>query len=350
MGVKQGLPWTAAEDEIMRREYARTPVQQLAARLERTIHSVRKRAQALRLQTWRHWTEADRDTLRAKWGKVRTRELARELGRPPGAVKQQATKLGLDSGRCYTAEDLALLRELYQTHTAAQIAAQIHGSPRSALAIYRMAYKLGLAKQPHHSPEVYADVRRLHGEGLPDRVIATRLGLRHDQVKDIRGVRLKLPVNPDAEGKRQGVQKQFTTLGIRTAGELRSLAYRRYAVENGWPQDLRPREVQILNVLAERGVPMTRLELSGAIGMRTDRIGCNNSPALLTGNGPGGTYTASLARRGFLRRLKRGFTVSDRGRGRSLDLYVLGPAALAILEERSCQQQNVTETAAAPSA
>lgn len=99
--------------------------------------------------------------------------------------------------------------------------------------------------------------------------------------------------------------------------------------------------MQILNALAAAGVPMTMLELAQAIGMRTDRADASHARVLLAGNGPGGTYTASLARRGLVVR-HVGALRSGPARG-CHDLYSLGPAALAILQRRAAEWQ--TETA-----
>ncbi len=347
--MKSTLPlrhWTEAEDACLRERYATGDIVALAASLDRTIESLRKRAQALKLQTWRYWTEADLARVRESWGKVKTRALAAELGRTPNAVKQQATKMGLDAGRRYSAEELQLIRELYPTRSAAEIAERIFGTGQAALAIFRMAYKLGLEKFPHWGPEVLERVRQLHAEGLTDADIARRMpdvftgDDPRSQAMHVRRVRLKLSANAEAvkEAGRRAVKKQFATLGISSGGELRALSYRKYAAANGWPEDCRPREVQILNVLAARGVPMSKREIAEAIGMPTDTtFRSGKRRILLAGNGPGGTYTASLLRRGLLCRLARAGVVSGRGKGRSVDLYVLGPAALSLLEARACQ-------------
>jgi hypothetical protein len=337
-----GRPWTDRDLGILARAYgACQSLAGLAAALGRTPMAVRTMANRLGLKVdggQRPWTAAEAERVKEAWGKVRTKDLARELGRSASAVKQKAEKLGLDSGRYLTPEEFDLVRELYPTHTAADIAERLYGSRRGALAVYKVAESLGLRKLARIEPELIERVRALHAEKLTDTAIAGELNLTREQVTHVRRTRLKLSANHDTirEIVRGNPAKQQATLGIRHGGDLRALGHRRYARANGWPEDLRPREVQILNVLADRGVPMTRLELSRAIGMRTDRIGGNGRPALLTGNGPGGTYTASLLRAGYLLKLRRAAT--GRGRGGSCDLYYLGPAALKILEERACQQ------------
>lgn len=235
--------------------------------------------------------------------------------------------------RCYTEAELALVRALWPTHTAAQIAEHLHGTRRSAQAVYRLAYVLGLCKQPRHPDELLTHVRELSSAGLPDRLVARQLGLSHDQAKHLRK-RLGLPTVPDLEAKRASVARQRATLGISTAGQLRSLVHRNYAVENGWPAELRPREVQILNVLAAAGVPLSKLQLCRAIGMPEGQaFRSGKRRILLASNSAGGTYTASLARSGLITRLKR--ALPGRGKGRSYDLYVLGPTALIILQRRA---------------
>jgi hypothetical protein len=331
--VKTQRPWTAVEDRILRELYARTPVDDIAQRLGRSIHQVRHRAKRLGIQTWRMWTAADRARLRKAWGKMRTRDLARVLGRTPGAVKQQAMKMGLDSERYYTPEEIALLRKLYPTHTAAQIAERIHGTAKAALAIFRMAATLGLRKWPHWEPEVLERVRALHAKGLNDAQIGERMGLTRDKVHHIRYARLKLPMNVEAvkQAGRRAVAKQLATLGIKSGGELRQWAYRKYARENGWPEDLRPRAVQILNLLAVRG-PMSRPELVEALGLRWKAENCGRNN--LASNDPEGSYLAHLRARGLVLYIRRSRKTGQRGLGRLHGLYMLTAKAVAILERK----------------
>jgi hypothetical protein len=246
----------------------------------------------------------------------------------------------------WTPADKAWVRKLYPTCTAQQLANRL-GLRDRRKAIERLVHSLGLSKQPRLPAKLIEAVKRLHGLGLTDAAIARRLGQTRDRVHEIRYGRLKLPPNEAAvlEARRQGVKTQWKRLGIRSAGELRSWAFRRYAVECGWPPDLRPREVQILNVLAERG-PLTRLELARAIGMRTDRIGCNGGPALLVGNSPGGTYTASLLHRGLILYVPRWVKGRPHGRARVPGVYMLTLEAIALLEKRNGQSHETRPRAA----
>lgn len=214
----------------------------------------------------------------------------------------------------------------------------------SLAAVYQKKCILGFPRRyPRHTKSVIAKAKRLFRQGLPDRVIAERLGLSHDQAKHLRSTYCSPRCNPDVDAKRRGVAKQLKTLGLTSPTQLRSRAYRLFAIANGWPDDLRPREVQILNVLARSGVPMTALEIATAIGANTSTTHRTGSRRLiLCGNGPGGTYTASLMRRGLVIGLANAgpaCKTTGKGCGQRKHLYTLGPLALAILQERACAKQ-----------
>lgn len=77
----------------------------------------------------------------------------------------------------------------------------------------------------------------------------------------------------------------------------RVVGHARYA--RGWPEDLRHRAVQILDLLYARG-PMTRREIAEALGMPW-----KGSSKSLVSNDPEGTYLAHLQARGLVVRLGR---------------------------------------------
>ena len=164
--------WTPDEDQVLRDCYDKGPAQVLALSIGRSVHSIRHRAKVLGLKTGRFWSPEQDARLREAWGNVKSSALARELGRSPSAIKQRAIKLGLDANRYYTDEEKALIRELYPTTPATEIARRIHGNSQRASAIYRMAFNLGLTKQPRHPDELIERVKQLHAEGLNDKEIA----------------------------------------------------------------------------------------------------------------------------------------------------------------------------------
>lgn len=243
--------------------------------------------------------------------------------------------------RTWTAEQEAAVRREWPATPDPEIAARLG---RPAGQVQRMAAKLGLSRWPRWPTAVLDQVRALHAQGLCDRAIAEALpdvfaaGARgRDQAKAIRR-RLGLPFHADVEAKRRGLARQLATLGAESFGGLRVAAYRRHAERHGWPTDCRVREVQILDTLAATGLPMTALELATAIGANTSpTFRTGGKRPVLAGNGPGGTYTASLMRQGLVAALP-GRQRPGTGKGRSYRLYVLGPVALAILAERAAAE------------
>jgi hypothetical protein len=244
------------------------------------------------------------------------------------------------SGRPWTRPELDLLRDNYREVAVEDLADTLR---RSARAVWQRARIEGVAKQCPRFSEADKDwIRKLVAKGWCNRCIGRRV--KHDRQNVRRWRRhLGLPAITVRgmtncpvckERTRATTKEQCKRAGVKSLAEVRGLAFAKFARNNGWPENLRPREVQILNVLAARGVPMTRLEIAQGIGMRTDREDRPGHLAVLTGNGPGGTYTASLMQQGLLLKLKR--AASGFGQGKNRDLYYLGPAALAILEARIC--------------
>jgi transposase-like protein len=337
-------PWTAEELDMIRREYpscsSRSQVIDLAERLGRSVDAVYKvAARRLGLATARTWTLEQDNLLREGWGKTKTQVLARTIGRSPSALKQRARKLGLDCERLYTKEEKQIVRSMYGTHTASQIAERIHGTTKAVTLIYRLAHNLGLRKCGRWSPEEMEAVRAARAEGGTDSDIARRLGKTREQITHIRN-RLGLPRDAAAilESGRRAVKKQQERLGVKSGGELRALGYRRYAAACGWPEDLPPRAVQILNILAEHG-PKTASELADAIGLKAKRntadghrmyLTCASRSNLVRGHG---TYTGLLISKGLVHREQRYVTGRGKGKNRLPCLYILTPAAIQIREE-----------------
>jgi hypothetical protein len=293
------------------------------------------------------WSAEEDQILRDEYGKpgFETREIARRIGCSLYRLKNRVHKLGLKHYRRWTPAERKALRARYATDCPKAIAADLG---KSVIGVYLQARKMGLHACGYHSPipaKTIARVKRLFAAGHPDRVIAIKAGIDRDQAKYLRTLHCSPRGHPDIEGKRLSVKHQLKTLGLTSPTQLRTRAFQRFAAESGWPEDLRPREVQILNVLAAQGGAMSRMELAQAIGMRTDRIGTNGAPVLLFSNGPSGSYSANLVRRGLLIRLvnfgpARTAGKSGKGSARKCDLYTLGPAALALLQERAkCVQQ-----------
>lgn len=291
--------------------------------------------------TKRAWTPERDDQLRKLYPLVGPAGAATALGVSVYSVKKRATRLGVTTGTCrpWTPVERAQVVSLYPTHTTKQIGVLLD---RSAKAVEQEVKSLRDSgeqfgekvpvKCPRVSPHLKDRVRDLASAGLTDAAIAREMGGEVPGTGDPRRwvtyvrTALGLPSNKAAilDARRRAVKTQYERLGVSNTGQLRTLAYRKFARENGWPEDLRPRAVQILNVLAEVG-PQTRDELARAIGMRVEGL---KSRQKLKSNSEGHSYTAGLIRRGLIFRHKRWGTSKPRGHNRLPDLYILTPTAI----------------------
>jgi hypothetical protein len=216
-----------------------------------------------------------------------------------------------------------LLRAQYTAMPAPVLAKQLG---RTASMVRSRAYVLGLVKPHHDIAAIKALICELNPQGYSDTDIAaqyTRQHGRHVTRETIRDHRqgLGLPNNAFNERHRaktkEATQRQLDRAGLKSIGMLRSRAFARFAARNGWPADLRPRAVQILNLLYEQG-PKTRREIAEAIGMPW-----KGSRKSLVSNDPEGSYLAHLIARGLVIQLGR--IVKGKGRGKSVHKYALPP-------------------------
>jgi hypothetical protein len=283
------VKWTPERDAVVRAEYPHSEsIDVLAVRLGCSRSVLRSRANRLRVFRRQPWTDAQTHAVREKYGKVPATEIAREINRPVNQVYQMADRLGVMERRELVAE-----------------------ADRET-------------------------IRRRNADGWVDSEIAAELGWTRECVCHHRRA-MGLPSNALSERRRQAVrektQQQLEHAGLPNLGAVRRKAYRDFARENGWPADLRPRAVQILNLLATVGVPLTRRQIADGIGMSW-----KGSRKSLRSNDPEGSYLAHLAARGLVAVLPRGHTVFGQGKGRSCHLYLLGPVALAMLEQRAKEE------------
>jgi hypothetical protein len=95
-----GVPWTPAEDESVRRLYPTAgPAAALAALPGRSLNAVHLRAHGLGCTRHPHWTPRDDARLRLLWGDGRPLPyLARKLGRSELGVYEHARVIGLPVG------------------------------------------------------------------------------------------------------------------------------------------------------------------------------------------------------------------------------------------------------------
>jgi hypothetical protein len=208
------------------------------------------------------------------------------------------------SRRCHkkpwTAAEIAYLRAHYkQDRTAAEIATRL-GRGRSS--IFGQADRLGLLARGRRWHAGRGEpwektVRRLHAKGWTDGPIAR---LFH---RDRRGIcewriKLGLPANGRSLWYRRRVGRktraQCRQAGVANLSQLRLKVWREAVSRMGWPEDLRPRGAQILDLLYREG-PLARREIAERCGMPWK--GTRKS---LLSNDPEGSYLAHLIRRGLV--------------------------------------------------
>lgn len=216
--------YTPEEDKAIRASWP--DVVAIAAELGRTELAVRARGRKLGLpcpsgRPKRPFTDDERQAVRDRYGSEGAKPLARDLGRTRADIVALAARLGVgfDGLRRWTAEDDRRLVELRQAGaTSAAIAEELG---RSASAVNKRAEALDLTKPGYD--------------------------------KDARRRQLVMPRQVSASGC-----------------EVRWARVRLRLGEHGWPPDLNPKEVAILNSLTTRG-PQTRPVLSASIGEPVSR-------------------------------------------------------------------------------
>lgn len=257
--------------------------------------------------------------------------LASRLGVTPCALKSRANRLGSARRRPWTPGEDETLRRLHGVRPMREIA-RLTG--RTLKQVWGRARRLGLPRLAAHlvvSPAFLDRVRELNARGLSDSDVAAELGCGRHTASGHRR-RMGLPDNSRGPLWRERLRASGTLIG--DGGATRRDAYRVFARRHGWPEHLPPRAVQVLDLLASVGLPLTRRQIAEAAGLRWV-----SSRKAFSCKGPGGSYLALLAAEGLVLRLKRAHRVTGRGKGRTCDLYCLGPAALEILAARAAGEE-----------
>lgn len=224
--------------------------------------------------------------------------------------------------RFWTERELDFVRRDYGRVPVAEIAVALR---RTVGSVYQQADRLRLTKHPKVDwTRLDCELRRLHALGRSDAEIATelrRIAGRELDRRTVGGRRVQLGLSHNASSdhrRRRVAEKtkaQCALAGVATLADIRVQSWQDAAARCGWPRDLRPRAVQILNTLYQRG-PMTRRQIAEAIGLPW-----NGSRKSLTSRDTEGIYLWHLVRRGLVVRLPR--LVKGTGKGRSTHLYTL---------------------------
>jgi DNA-binding CsgD family transcriptional regulator len=179
-------------------------------------------------------------------------------------------------------------------------------------------------------------IRSLALKGHTDREIAQRLGLsattvylhRHAEGVPAQGGPTAVYARRARIMSRRRADPAYEQRLRRSIAE-RHARYRAatdaYARRSGWPAGLQARSVQVLNLLAAVGLPLTKREIGRVLGLsQVD------------------PYLHELIEGGLLTALPNWKPGSGTGRRG----YTLGPAALSLLEERAKCEASTSETPA----
>lgn len=275
----------------------------------------------------RAWTEAEQEFLCDHFGiDLTLAEIAAALGRSYEGVRAWSQRHGLVTRRNLQPTEEAFIRAHYHKLPTREIARRLGRKPCT---LWNAAKRLGVARTCERmNPERQETLRKLALAGHCNRCIGRAIRMGRKEVRRWR-TRLGLPALDTGgsvgscqsckERTRETTRRQLERAGLKSLAEVRVRAFRDFARRSGWPQDLRPRAVQILNLLADQG-PKTRREIAAALGLpwRGSRLS-------LKSNDPEGSYLAHLMKRGLLVCLGR--QVKGKGRGQSTCLYSVSLAA-----------------------
>jgi hypothetical protein len=302
------------------------------------------------------WQRAELWFLEAHWRRLGTSGVAQWLNRQYGDVYRMARKLGCAEKakaaerpatkrrkprrRFWTDEELAFLRENYAAMSREQLGAKLG---RSLSSVSQAAAKQRLTRLLCPKQGFDDFIREKHARQWSDSEIAAgwsakfpgRQRINRRTVGDHRA-RMGLAAHHVATTRYRlrvaaKTREQCEKAGLASLALVRRRAFEQYAIDNGWPAELRrPRQVQIMNCLYELG-PQTRRQIAARIGMPW------KGKKTMYGNDVGGSYLAYLMRLGLVVKQKKVARDPD---GTRVDLYsipvhvVRGPVKQG--ESRGC--------------
>lgn len=209
--------------------------------------------------------------------------------------------------KLWTRREYQFVRDNYRRMSVPEMAARLRRSPGM---VQNKKDELGLCKPKHKDGGELDQLIRAKHEQWTDGEIAEAFGCAREVVS-WRRRKMGLPnIWAKARGKeirRKALINQRATLGVRDVAEFHQWCRNRYAKAHGWPEGLRPRQVQILNAIWERG-PMTKQELCEFLGVRW-----NGSRRTLRGQKRGETFISGLIKRGLLVDLGRVYRPGGKG-------------------------------------
>lgn len=254
-------------------------------------------------------------------------EVADLLGRSEREVRARFAVVPLPKKRMWAEDEIAFVKAHYGLVSTKLIGRCLR---RKEQQVFACATRRGLSTpQKTIPPALHRLIRQKNKLGWSDQEITAAWNADHPElmfnrrsVQEHRRDKLGLPSNALSDHRRLRVaaqtREQLRHAGLPTLAAVRVNAFSDFATRSGWPGIKRPRLVQILNVLYERG-PHTREKIAAIIGMPW-----KGSRKSLAGNGPGGSYLAELMRLKLVVRFP-GRPVKGHGSGHSVHLYAIAP-------------------------
>lgn len=281
----------------------------------------------------RSWTPQEIEYVRDHYPSHDMDQIAAALSRTYASVKAFVKQHGLTdpNRRRFTPAEIDYV-QAHKDESGVQVAKAIG---RDHHAVLRLRERLGISKKnADFGPAFVAFLREKHAAGWSDAEIAQAWKCDRHAV-GFRRRKLGLPAIPWSDHQQRRVnertKEQCRRAGVESLAAIRSLAFKKYAQRAGLPEDLKPREVQIVNFLCRQG-PSTRRQIAEGIGASWTGV----RTSLTTAYRPEGTYLMHLINRGLVVNLGR--IVKGKGSGHSTCLY-----SVPLTFERKFDEQQASQ-------
>ena len=255
-------------------------------------------------------------------------DIAKAVGVNRSTVRRWITESGqnVNLARIKVTDDhRKKIRELTEAgNTAREIASAVGIEIHSVRTIIK---SLGLTKPrtPVKKPSDWREIAvRMIQDGRSSSEIGQAIGTDPRWTRTLlsrHGLHTKPSRERTIEKVKQALRRQLADAGVDSLAQVRIRQWKEFSKSLGWPGNLRVREVQILEALADGGL-MNRRQICEAIGV--DWKGARGS---LHSNDKNGSYTATLMEKGLLVRSPRVRVPGRTGRGCSVHFYMLSSVA-----------------------